>query len=156
VAQTTSKSGKSSSSKGSKGYYDLYEDLSIEDKPIEVNPVNATPAKTTEEEAADVKPNSDRVRDSCLKAFELGFPDQGWASESSLEDFAANMAPSAFFASPMGGGEGAEMQGFAEGDLMAWFKESLNPNVLRFTEIRTSEVAVANNVCSFDKIFFAV
>ncbi|KAL7547104.1 hypothetical protein ACHAWF_010419, partial [Thalassiosira exigua] len=81
--------------------------LSTEDKPI----------KVTDEEAADVKPNSGQVRDSCLKAFELGFPEQGWASESSLEDFAANMAPSAFFASPMGGGEGAEMQGFAEGDL---------------------------------------
>ncbi|KAL7544243.1 hypothetical protein ACHAWF_007616 [Thalassiosira exigua] len=103
--------------------------------------------------------DADQVRARCVDAFELAFPRQGWASENSLRSFAANVSTErrsdTHFACPLGGGPGSELHDFAGGDLLEWFLTTLNPNVLRYTEIVTSEVSVANNVCSMDKLFFA-
>ncbi|KAL7533715.1 hypothetical protein ACHAWF_004598 [Thalassiosira exigua] len=111
----------------------------------------------TEAEAND--PNQVRVR--CRNAVELAFPSQGWASESSLKLFAANVVSGdhqseTHFARPMGGGPGSQLTDFTGDDLLEWFAETLDPKDFRYTKIITSEVAVSNSVCSMDTLFIAV
>ena len=48
------------------------------------------------------------------------------------------------------------MSDFEGGDLLGWFLEYFNPNSLKYSEMIISEVSVVNNVCSMDKLFFAV
>lgn len=104
--------------------------------------------------------NADEVRAHCINAFELAFPKQQWTSENHLRAFTANVSaerkPETHWACPLGGGPGSELIDFTGGDLLDWFLQQFNPNELQYTEIIMSEVSVVNNVCSMDKLFFAV
>lgn len=104
--------------------------------------------------------DADQVRAHCINAFELAFPKQQWTSENDLRAFTDNVSTDrkadTFFACPLGGGPGSELNDFTGGDLMDWFLEMFNPNVLQYTEIIMSEVSVVNYVCSMDKLFFAL
>jgi len=104
--------------------------------------------------------DADQVRAHCVNAFELAFPKQRWTSENDLRAFAANVSVErrydTFFACPLGGGPGSELSDFEGGDLLGWFLEYFNPNSLKYSEMIISEVSVVNNVCSMDKLFFAV
>mmetsp|Transcript_23534 Transcript_23534/g.50359 ORF Transcript_23534/g.50359 Transcript_23534/m.50359 type:complete len:184 (-) Transcript_23534:1779-2330(-) len=103
--------------------------------------------------------DADQVRAHCVNAFELAFPKQQWTTENDLRAFTANVSTDrkadTFFACPLGGGPGSELSDFTGGDLLEWFLEMFNPNVLQYTESIISEVSVVNNVCSMDKLFFA-
>lgn len=103
--------------------------------------------------------DADQIRAHCIDAFELAFPKQQWTSENDLRAFTANVSTDrkadTFFAFPLGGGPGSELNDFTRGDLLDWFLEYFNPNALQYTEIIMSEVSVVNNVCSMDKLFFA-
>lgn len=103
--------------------------------------------------------DTNQVREYCINAFELAFPKQQWTSEDNLLAFADNVSTSrqsdTYFACPLGGGTGSELENFSGGDLLDWFLVHFNPNVLKYTEIIMSEVSVVNNVCSMDKLFFA-
>ncbi|KAL9188807.1 hypothetical protein ACHAXT_007185 [Thalassiosira profunda] len=104
--------------------------------------------------------DADQVRAQCIDAFELAFPRQQWTSEHDLRAFTANVSTDrkadTVFACPLGGGPGSELSDFTGSDLMDWYLEMFNPNVLQYTELIMSEVSVVNNVCSLDKLFFAV
>ena len=103
--------------------------------------------------------SADQVRAHCVNAFELAFPKQQWTSENDLRAFTANVSTDrkadTRFACPLGGGAGSELNEFTGGDLLEWFLQMFNPNILQYTEIIMSEVSVVNNVCSMDKLFFA-
>eukprot|EP00970_Alexandrium_tamarense_P000698 scaffold85_cov145-Alexandrium_tamarense.AAC.2 len=103
--------------------------------------------------------DADQVREYCINAFELAFPKQQFTSEDNLRAFADNVSSDCkgdtYFACPLGGGIGSELENFTGGDLLEWFLLHFNPNILKYTEIIMSEVSVTNNVCSMDKLFFA-
>ena len=100
------------------------------------------------------------IRAHCINAFELAFPKQQWTTENDLRAFVDNVSTErkddTYFACPLGGGAGSELENFTSGDLLSWFMTAFDPNLLRYTEIITSEVSVVNNVCSMDKMFFAI
>lgn len=105
--------------------------------------------------------DADQVRAHCINAFELAFPKQQWTSENDLRAFTANVSTErksggTYFACPLGGGPGSELRDFTGSDLFDWFMKMFNPNKLQYSEIIMSEVSVVNNVCSMDKMFFAV
>ncbi|KAL7544996.1 hypothetical protein ACHAWF_008364 [Thalassiosira exigua] len=110
-------------------------------------------------QAAEADP--DLVRAQCTNAVELAFPSQRWATESSLKLFAENLVSEdrqseTIFARPMGSGLESQLKNFTGDVLFEWFKKELNPEVLRYTEIITSEVAVSKNVCSMDALILVV
>ena len=103
--------------------------------------------------------DADQVRAHCINAFELAFPKQQWTTENDLRAFADNVSTEhkadTFWACPLGGGPGSEMNDFTGGELLDWFLKMFNPNALQYSEIITSEVSVVGNVCSMDKLFFS-
>ena len=102
--------------------------------------------------------DANQVRAQCINDFELDFPKQQWTPKNDLRAFTTNVSTDrntdTFCACPLGGGPGSEFNDFTGGDLLDWFLEMFNPNVLQYTEIIMSEVLVVNYVCSMDKLFF--
>eukprot|EP00970_Alexandrium_tamarense_P013265 scaffold3301_cov127-Alexandrium_tamarense.AAC.5 len=99
--------------------------------------------------------DADQVREYCINAFELAFPKQQFTSEDNLRAFADNVSSDrkgdTYFACPLGGGIGSELENFTGGDLLEWFLLHFNPNILKYTEIIMSEVSVTNNVWEWTK-----
>ncbi|KAL7517689.1 hypothetical protein ACHAWF_000144, partial [Thalassiosira exigua] len=152
------KVSKESSSKGSV----TNEATGVGNLPGKADQVAVEARAEAEVEASQaVEADPDLIRARCINAVERAFPRQGWATESSLKAFAANVASGdrkseTVFARPMGGGPEFQLRNFTGDALLGWFEKELNPEVLRYTEIITSEVAVSKNVCSMDTLFLAV